>query len=334
MAGPDPAVADTRRSIRATLERHPVDRVIVAVSGGADSLALLAATVFEAASPRNTAKPHVIGVTVDHGLQDESAVTAERVVAQMATMGADETVTIRVRVDSSSGGMEAGARQARYAALAEFAVRIDAPLVLLGHTRDDQAETVLMGLTRGSGGRSMAGMRDSFTDGGVLFARPFLDITRAQTEAACTALALDWWEDPHNRDQRFLRARLRHVVLPLLEAELGPGFADALARTAPALRVDMDALDDLADEWLRTHADLDVAVLADLPTAVRTRVLRSSAVAGGAIGSELSREHVLAIDSLVTDWRGQIHIDLPGSIRATRVDGRIEFLRSPPTGAV
>ncbi|MGN6721621.1 MAG: tRNA lysidine(34) synthetase TilS [Marmoricola sp.] len=325
MAGPDPAVAETRRAVRAALG---TDRVIVAVSGGADSLALLAATTFEAASPRNPARPYVIGVTVDHGLQDESAATAERVVAQMASLGADETATIRVRVDVAAGGLEAGARQARYAALAEFAARMGASVVLLGHTRDDQAETVLMGLTRGSGGRSLAGMRSAFEQGGVLFVRPFLDITRAQTEAACRALGLDWWEDPHNRDQRFLRARLRHVVFPLLEAELGPGFADALARTAPALRVDMDALDDLADEWLHSHQDLDAQALAELPAAIRTRILRAAAVAAGAIDSELSREHVLAIDSLVTDWRGQIQIDLPGAVRAVRADGRIEFLRA------
>jgi tRNA(Ile)-lysidine synthase len=325
VAGPDPAVAATRRSVRAALD---ADRVIVAVSGGADSLALLAAATFEAASPRNSATPHIVGVTVDHGLQEESAATAARVVAQMAALGADETATIRVTVDVTAGGIEAGARQARYVALAEFAARTGASVVLLGHTRDDQAETVLMGLTRGSGGRSMAGMREAFVQGGVRFVRPFLDITRAQTESACSALGLDWWEDPHNRDQRFLRARLRHVVLPLLEAELGPGVADALARTAPALRVDMDALDDLAEQWMRDHDDLDASALAELPAAIRTRVLRAAAVSAGAIDAELSRDHVLAVDGLVTDWRGQIQIDLPGPIRAIRLDGRIEFQRS------
>lgn len=329
MAGPDPAVAGTRSAVRSALERYEPDRVIVAVSGGADSLALLAATTFEARSPRSSTRPYVIGVTVDHDLQEASAATAERVVAQMVALGADETATIRVHVDVAAGGVEAGARLARYEALAEFAAHVDATTILLGHTRDDQAETVLMGLTRGSGGRSMAGMRAAFDQGGVTFVRPLLDITRAETEAACRALGLEWWEDPHNRDQRFLRARLRHVVMPLLEAELGPGFADALARTAPALRVDMDALDDLADEWLRAHAHLEIGDLAALPRAIRTRVLRAAAVAAGAIASELSREHVLAVETLVTDWRGQRQIDLPGPIRAVRAEERIEFLRSP-----
>lgn len=321
MTGPDPAVAATRLAVRGVLNEK---RIVVAVSGGADSLALLAATTFEAASPRNEARPYVIGVTVDHGLQEESAATAERVITQMAARGVDETALIKVQVDVSEGGLESGARQARYAALAEFATHMNAPLVLLGHTRDDQAETVLMGLTRGSGGRSMAGMRDSFAVGEVRFARPFLNITRQQTEAACAAQNLEWWEDPHNRDQRFLRARLRHVVLPLLEAELGPGFADALARTAPALRSDMDLLDDIAEDWARTHG-LQAEELENLPTPIRTRILRAAAVSAGARDSELSREHVLAIDSLVTDWRGQVQIDLPGSIRVVRRDGHLEF---------
>ena len=329
MPGPDPAIAATRRAVRAVLERYPADRVLVAVSGGADSLALVAAAAFEATSPRNAERPYVIGVTVDHGLQEESSATAAAVVEQMGALGVDETATIRVQVDVAAGGLEAGARQARYAALAEFAARVDASVVLLGHTRDDQAETVLMGLTRGSGGRSLAGMRESFTDGPVRFVRPFLEVTRAETEAACTALGLTWWEDPHNQDQRFLRARVRHVVMPLLEAELGPGFAAALARTAPALRVDMDLLDDIAEDWLSLAGGLQADALAALPTPIRTRVLRAAAVAAGARDSELSREHVLAIDALVVDWRGQAHIDLPGSMRAGRVDGRIEFTRAP-----
>jgi tRNA(Ile)-lysidine synthase len=326
MSGPDPVVAATRWAVRRVIDG--ADRIIVAVSGGADSLALLAATTFEASSPRNTGRPHVIGVTVDHGLQDGSAATAEHVIGQMVALGADETATVRVHVDVADGGLEAGARQARYAALAEFAAHLQAPLVLLGHTRDDQAETVLMGLTRGSGGRSLAGMRAGFTEGEVRFVRPFLDITRAQTEAACTAQSLQWWEDPHNRDQRFLRARLRHVVLPLLETELGPGLADALARTAPALRADMDLLDDIAEDWLRSNDSLEIAALTALPSPIRTRVLRSAAVTAGARDSELSREHVLAIDSLITDWRGQSQIDLPGSLHAVRLAGHLEFKRA------
>ncbi|HSV41209.1 MAG TPA: tRNA lysidine(34) synthetase TilS, partial [Nocardioidaceae bacterium] len=169
--GPDPAVAAVRLAVRRCLSDEA--RVVVACSGGADSLALLAATVFEA----RKSGAYVVGATVDHGLQDGSAAHAERVVAQMAALGAHETVSARVSVESSGQGLEAAARDARYAVLEGVAEQFDADLVLLGHTLDDQAETVLMGLTRGSGGRSIGGMRRSFDR----YRRPLLDLTRAQT---------------------------------------------------------------------------------------------------------------------------------------------------------
>ncbi|MFL6134645.1 MAG: tRNA lysidine(34) synthetase TilS, partial [Nocardioidaceae bacterium] len=209
--------------------------VLVACSGGADSLALLAATVFEA---RRTPW-QVVGVTVDHGLQSGSADRAASVVEQMAALGAHRTVPVRVEVMPGGQGLEAAAREARYAALADVAQRARSDVILLGHTLDDQAETVLLGLTRGSGGRSIAGMRRRSPP----FSRPLLDVTRAQTEAACRSEGIDFWSDPHNEDLRFTRARVRHVVLPLLERELGPGIAGALARTADQLRDDADALD-------------------------------------------------------------------------------------------
>ena len=237
----DPALAAVRLAVRRGLAlrpdghggvRRPTCRdggcVLVACSGGADSLALLAATVFEAAR----APFRVIGVVVDHGLQDGSADHTADVVQQMASLGVDETASIRVTVDPGPGGVEAGAREARYAALGQLAEHFGADRVLLGHTLDDQAETVLLGLARGSGGRSIAGMRRAFDRAGTAFVRPLLDVTRAQTEAACRAEAVTWWDDPHNADPRFVRSRVRHTVLPLLEQELGPGVGAALARTA------------------------------------------------------------------------------------------------------
>ena len=121
--------------------------------------------------------------------------------AQMAALGVDETVAVRVRVEASGQGPEAAAREARYAVLEEVAERFGAPVVLLGHTLDDQAETVLLGLTRGSGGRSLAGMRPAFDR----FRRPLLDVTRAETEAACRPRAWTCWTDPHNADPAFTR---------------------------------------------------------------------------------------------------------------------------------
>lgn len=325
MTGPDPAVAAVRVAVRRELA-DVTGTVLVACSGGADSLALLAATVFET----RRSPVRIVGVTVDHGLQPDAAAQASHVVDQMAALGADQTATVRVTVDPGPRGIEAGAREARYAALAQLAVHFGAEpgpaAVLLGHTRDDQAETVLLGLARGSGGRSIAGMRRRLVRDGVLFARPLLDLGREQTEAACRAQDLAWWEDPHNSDPRFVRSRIRHTVMPMLESELGPGFAEALARTADAVRADVDELDDRAEAWLAGRpGPLATAELAPLPDALRWRVLRAAALAAGSPAGELTRPHVLAVDGLVQGYRGQRWIDLPGPVRARREDGLLLF---------
>lgn len=331
-----PAVAAVRRGVRVALPDHPGGTVLVACSGGADSLALLSATIFEL----KRSDVRVIGAVVDHGLQDGSAEHTARVVEQMAKMGAHETASIRVSVDATAIGVEAGAREARYAALAQLATHFGAYAVLLGHTRDDQAETVLLGLARGSGGRSIAGMRRGLRRGDVDFVRPLLDVTREQTEAACRHEGLDFWVDPHNSDPRFLRARVRHDVMPILERELGPGVAATLARTAEQLRPDMELLDAYAEAaWadVRRHTEraqapqhsYDVAALAAQPGPIRTRVLRLAALDAGAIDGELAHEHVEALDGLVTRWRGQRWIDLPGHLRAVRRDGRVHLEPAP-----
>ena len=315
------AVAAVRRAVRRGLaDLDPGARVVVACSGGADSLALLSAAVFEG----RRAGWHVIGATVDHGLQADSAAQAEWVVARMVSIGAAETVTVRVEVHGGGSGPEAAARQARYAVLEEVAQRFGAEAVLVGHTRDDQAETVLLGLARGSGGRSLAGMRRSFDH----YRRPLLDVSRAETRAACEAEGLDPWSDPHNDDPAFARSRVRHRVLPVLESELGPGVTEALARTADLLRADMELLDEVAEATLADVGDeLRVERLTGVPTPVRRRVLRLAALAAGAPAAELFHEHVLAMDSLLTDWHGQKWIDLPGPLRFLRRDGLLGFER-------
>ena len=324
--GPHPAVAAIRVAVRGTLGDLGDGPVLVACSGGADSLALLSACVFES----RRCDAYVVGVTVDHGLQDGSGAQAARVAELGHQLGLDPVVTMPVSV-RGPGGPEAAARSARYAALATAAG--DAP-VLLGHTLDDQAETVLLGLGRGSGARSIAGMRP--VDGRWL--RPFLGLRRATTAAACAALGLDPWDDPHNADPAFRRVRLRREVLPLLEDVLGGGVADALARTADLLRADADALDVWADHVL---LDLDraagpgpgtgeedpieslpVGPLSDLPAAVRTRVLRQWATRLGA--EPLTAERTRALDALVTDWHGQGPIGLPGGIAVRRRSDRLD----------
>lgn len=306
----------------------PGATVIVACSGGADSLALLSAAVFEG----HKRSLRVIGVTVDHGLQAGSAEHAARVVEQMAAMGADETLTATVTVSATGVGPEAAARQARYAVLEEVAERAAGALVLLGHTLDDQAETVLLGLTRGSGGRSLAGMRRRF-DG---FARPLLDVRRDDTLTACQVEGLTVWDDPHNADPSFTRVRVRSTIMPLLEDELGPGVARALARTADQLRDDMALLDELADQLLArvaTPDGLSIQLLTLQPTALRRRVLRCAALAAGAPPAELFHEHVLGVDALLTDWRGQKWIDLPGHLRAVRREDLLVFDTAPSADA-
>ncbi|MBM0124439.1 tRNA lysidine(34) synthetase TilS [Pimelobacter simplex] len=327
--GLHPAIAAVRHGVRPALaDLDPGTTVVVACSGGADSLALLAATVFEG----HKAGLRVVGATVDHGLQEGSGEHAARVVAQMAGLGADETATARVHVDPAGLGIEAAARRARYAVLDQLRDHFGAETVLLGHTRDDQAETVLLGLTRGSGGRSLAGMRRGFEH----YRRPLLDVARADTVAACLADGIEFWDDPHNSDPGFARVRVRQRVLPVLEDELGPGVAAALARTADQVRADVEALDALArdafdrmsaqrhssrgrspTERMTSRPELPLAELADLPGAIATRVLRLAALAAGAVDAELFHVHVTALDRLA---RGEIsgEVQLPGHVTAYR----------------
>ncbi|HEX2894977.1 MAG TPA: tRNA lysidine(34) synthetase TilS [Marmoricola sp.] len=324
----DPAIAAVRLAVRRSLPADPGATVLVACSGGADSLALLAATVFEARRPAH----RVVGVVVDHGLQDGSAPHTERVVAQMAALGADETASIRVTVDPGPGGIEAGAREARYAALSQLADHFRAEVVLLGHTLDDQAETVLLGLTRGSGGRSLMGMRRGFRDdGGAVFLRPLLDLNRADTEAACRADGISWWEDPQNADPRFTRSRIRHTVMPTLERELGPGVAQALARTADQLREDVTSLDERAEHLYRevfVGNGLDTSALEGLDPATKHRVVRMACLDAGAIASELTRDHVLAVADILYGARDHRQIQLPGHVTAYREGTVLRFRRT------
>ena len=322
-----PSVAAVRRPVRTLLETlDPGATVVVACSGGADSTALLAATVFEG----HKRGLRVVGATVDHGLQPGSDEVAATVVARMAALGADETLTARVTVENGRTGPEDAARRARYAVLEQVAQHTAAAVVLLGHTRDDQAETVLLGLARGGGGRSLAGMRPAFDR----FARPLLEVSRDDTRTACLVEGHEVWEDPHNTDEGYTRVRVRRRVLPVLTEALGPGVVPNLARTAASLREDMEYLDERAGKELaRVRVGKDTLMapsVAALAPALRRRVLRRAAVAAGALDAELFREHVLAVDALVVDWRGQKWIDLPGHLRAVREGPLLVFRPATP----
>lgn len=323
MTGPHPAVAAVRLAVRAVLSTlQPGARVLVACSGGADSLALAEAVAFEAPKLAVAAG----AVVVDHGLQDGSAAVATRAAAQCRRLGLDPVEVVAVQVEDGRAGPEAAARAARYAALEAAAERLGAELVLLGHTRDDQAEGVLLGLARGSGARSLSGMPARRGR----YARPLLWLSRSQTAAAAAASGLRPWEDPHNADPAYARVRARSL-LAALEAELGPGVAAALARTADQLREDADHLDAEAAA-AREHLVAAPYLAADLravPRAVRTRLWRLLLTAAGAPAGALSFAHIEACDALVREWHGQGPVNVPGGIAVRRSGDRVSITGAP-----
>ncbi|AVH96836.1 tRNA(Ile)-lysidine synthase [Streptomyces cinereoruber] len=342
--GPHPAVAAIRLAVRRVLHdvltEHRAEQraehrntpppttadphaplVLVACSGGADSMALASALAFEARKLPVRAG----GITVDHGLQEGSDTRAAEVAERMTALGLTPSEAVAVTV-GREGGPEAAARDARYAALDAAAERHGAAAVLLGHTRDDQAETVLLGLARGSGIRSLSGMA-AVSGATRRYRRPFLQLDRQTVRKACVAQELAVWDDPHNTDPAYTRSRLRHEGLPALEKALGKGVVEALARTARLSRDDADALDTWAadaETAVRDEAGaLECAKLFGLPPAVRRRVLRRAVIAEGAPAGSLFARHIEEVDRLVTGWRGQGAINLPGRVEARRQGGRL-----------
>ena len=310
---------DLRSALLANLsDLEPGDHIAVGLSGGADSVALLKAAVHvgnEKAFP-------VTAIVIDHGLQPGSADVASKASEIAKKLGTNfvEVIKVQVETRSGSGGLEAAARNARRSAFESYARLNNVKAVLLGHTLDDQAETVLLGLARGSGARSLAGMRA--IDG--IYRRPFLELSRALVRS--TVADLETYEDPHNSDPSFARVRVRTEVLPTLEKQLGPGIAQALGRSADMLRDDADALDAYA-QLVLASGEVAVENLEVLPKAVRTRVLRQLAISGGALVNDLSRDHVLAIDNLITNWKGQGPLNLPGQVNVKRESGKLIFYK-------
>ena len=291
------------------------DTFLVAVSGGADSLALAAALLIEA----QPLALNPIAITIDHQLQENSELQAEKVSRQLKEFGYGQ-VFIKKVVVTSTNGIEAGARAARYEAIAQSVEETKASKVFLGHTHGDQAETVLLGLARGSGARSLSGMA---IDNGI-YARPLLALTRETTELACKDFGFEIWNDPHNFNSDFTRVRVRREVIPYLEKNLDPGISNALVRSAALLRDDADALDQWAE---RESGDLDCERLSLLPRAVRTRIIRKAALAAGTTPGELTYEQITAIDALISAWKGQGAVSLAGGVKVERISGRLSLSR-------
>ena len=308
-----------RLAVRGELEDIAAgETVIVAASGGADSSALAAALLPEC----ETKAIKVVALIVDHALQRNSSDVAHEAKKELAKIGYENIEIRRIHVEVTDG-VEASARRARYAALNDVAQLHNAVAIFLGHTKDDQAETVLLGLARGSGTRSLSGMAQRIDQ----YRRPLLSITRAQTEAACEEVGIKFWRDPHNQSMEYTRVRVRENVLPMMEREIGPGVADALTRSAKLLRDDADALDQWADEIFDDldPISLDIATLESLPRAIRTRIFRKAIYLAGAPSGSLTADHIEPVESLVTGWKGQGPVSLPGGVTVARISGRLSL---------
>ena len=311
-----------RQAVRPFLAQFtPGENILVAVSGGADSLALASALFLES----KDLSLNLIPVIIDHGLQNGSAEIAEAAADQLRKIGFHQISISKVNVEITDG-LEASARRARYAALEKSLIEFGARSIFLGHTLNDHAETVLLGLARGSGTRSLSGMAAVSDERKYL--RPLLSVSRDLTVAACLEQEIHFWSDPHNENEEFTRVRVRKNILPNLESELGPGVAEALARSARILREDADALDQIAAEYRATHPDLIIDELAALPIAVRARVLRAAIYEAGAPSGSLTADHLAPVEALVTAWRGQGESSLPGGVKVSRISGRLSLSQS------
>jgi len=311
-------------------------RVLVACSGGPDSLALAAVAAYFGRRGHVDGHPISVGaVVVDHRLQPGSAEIAAATVEALRELGLDPVQLRTVEVAATGMGPEAAARDARHAALEAAADDTDAAAILLGHTLDDQAEQVLLGLARGSGTRSLAGMRP--VRGRLL--RPFLGLRRADTLEICVVEGLDPWHDPSNEDPAFARSRTRVEVLPMLEEKLGPGVAESLARTAAILQLDADYLEDVANDTFArlqersgTELSLPEAALRELAPALRFRVIAKAAVAVG--GQQPSYQRLLAAEALLRRQGSAGPVELPGGVSVYRLSlaQLLEAEQSAPAG--
>lgn len=312
------AIADVRVAVRSVLKEarlSAADVVLVAVSGGADSLALAAATAFEA----KKLNIEVAGIVVDHQLQEGSGKVADTAAETLRSLGLERVSVVAVSV-GSQGGMEAAARAARYAAIEKTAAALNAKAILLGHTLNDQAETVLLGLARGSGPRSIAGM-ERIGGVGFTYLRPLLGVSRETTEQFCHDSGLHFWSDPQNSDEKFTRVKLRRTVIPQLEAALGGGVTEALARTAELLRADLDFVDSFARSRYEllvrtspTALTFSVTALSSEHSAAASRVVH---IAISAFGSAATKNHIDEVMQLLNNWHGQKELTLPG-VRVVR----------------
>lgn len=325
--------------------------VLVACSGGRDSMALAAVSHIVCASLGLRCG----AVIVDHQLQADSASVASQAAMHCRGLGLDPVQVRPVEVSSQGEGLEAAARAARYQALCDAAREWNAACVLLAHTMDDQAETVLIGLLRGHGIDMVAGMPSRTVRQGVPFLRPMLELTRADTTGICEDLSLDYWDDPTNGDRMDgplpggypLRSRIRHDLMPVMRRLAGADVARHLSDNARLIRYDKeyldqqsaavearavritsdsclprdsvasdaDALEPRTRQGTDTTVTIDAGLLAEEPPSIRLRVV-AHALSEARIAA--SAAHIEAIDRLIVDWHGQSAVCLPSGYSANR----------------
>ena len=321
--------------------RLPVseETIVVAVSGGADSTALLLA--IEELKTQQKLYVDICVAHLDHRLRKSSAKDA-RWVSELAARLGFRTIIGRSKVAeaarANSDNLEQAARKARYAFLERTARRVAANYVLTAHTMDDQAETVLLRLMRGSGGFGLGGMeavRPLAKDSSVKLVRPILWARRLETEDYCRLRKTEYLSDEMNDDQTFSRVRIRKQLLPLMQS-FNNRVVEALSRTAAQLREDGAVLFDDSDALLRRAVvstqqsetetpALDVRVLANAPPALRRRALRAWLSEARGTARRLEMVHLVAVEKLLDGNAGGRTVELPGGGRVTRRRGRLEF---------
>ena len=296
---------------------EPADLILVGCSGGADSIAL----AWSASVVCKRLNLNLGVVIVDHQLIAESNQVAENTKKQCAEFGINQIIVKKIKVVFENEGLEAAARKARYKAFEEVIKDTNAKALMLAHTQDDQAETMLMRLTRGSGAKSLSAMSE--VSGKYL--RPFLHVRKFEIKDALEKEDIKYWNDPANSNSDFLRVKVRNELIPKLIEVLGDSVVEALDRTSMLLKNDNDILDQIALNHYQENRQLLISKLEDLPSAIRTRVIKLAALDAGVNPGPFSFEHIEAIDALVTNWHGQSHIDLPGFVQASRVNETIRF---------
>ncbi len=323
--------------------------VVVGVSGGADSTALLLA--LDELIRNDKLHFELVVAHLDHGLRKSSAADA-RWVTQLAKELGYKLVSGKAQLKTPAGepvaNLEQAARLKRYDFLLRTATRNKAEVVLTAHTLDDQAETVLLRLLRGSAAEGLSGtlaVRPIKEGSPVKLARPLVSwARRSDTEECCRILGVEFRVDEMNNDETFSRVRIRKQLLPLMES-FNNRIVEALGRTASLLGEDATALSDQAGELLKlaTGSDtndqtenvetklpaLNVKVLLQAPAAVRRRALRQWLADGRGNLNRLEMSHLLAVEKLLTGRGGSI-VELPGSFRVTRIGQLLQIFNSEP----